>query len=103
MDKLSKRSFLLAGVGFLVIWHLIMSRPWSPGGGDGYWIVSKGGFYNYGCNLREVEVFEKGKWTYSCQDNWKLIDGSIPPLLATLVLVGLAIFCFIRAFRTRKG
>lgn len=71
--------------------------------GDGYWIVSRGGYFNYGCGLKEVEVFENGQWTYSCPDNWKLIDGAVPPLLATFVLVGLAIFCFVRAFRTSRS
>jgi|LauGreSuBDMM15SN_2_FD.fasta_scaffold360840_1 hypothetical protein len=103
MEKLSKQNYLLGGFGFLLIWHLIMSRPWSPGGADGYWVVFvKGGFHNFSCGVGErIEV--EGGWSYApCEDNWQLIDGAIPPLISTFIFVGLAAFSFVRAYKSPR-
>lgn len=94
MGKFTKNQYLLSGFGFLFIWHLIMSRAWTPAGYDGYKVLFVAG---------GIIDFKHCDWNpkyTNCVPDFHLIDGAIPCGIATLIFVGLSIYCFRKAIKS---
>ena len=71
-----------------------MSRAWTPAGYDGYKVLFvAGGVFD----LNHCDWYPEHK---NCVSDFQLVDGAIPCAIATLIFVGVSIYCFCKAIKS---